>query len=475
MASHAPGYWTTLRSPGEEIPRPHSARSAAHSASPALRRALAFGTPQRSPSASPAASRRSAATPTRPPSAHASAATSEVTSGPSFRTAPADSPIQHRAPAHLAPPLSPAVSKALIARSPVRPLGRQIVASGAAAPETLRAEPAGAEAPRVLEWRELRHLHSFGGQGSATGKLAFPRAVAVLPNGVLCVGESGNQRISVVSPQGGVQLVGDAGTDPGQFDFPVGLSLDDSRPDALLVADRHNGRVQRLSLPDGAPTHVSSAHLDLSEAQSHAADHRASRSALADAPRVFDQPYGVCSSRGAVYVTDCAAHRVVVLRGDDLSFMASFGRLGPNVAEFDTPRGICAYADELYVADSANHRVHVLGIGRGGARLSTARMLGEKGSAPGQLRTPCGVSVVSGRLAVCEYDGARVQLLTLRGAPLQCLLFPPSSALGGICAEQERVHVADAWAHQVHTFALVRSVVTPAAGAAHTTVALAAS
>ena len=74
-----------------------------------------------------------------------------------------------------------------------------------------------------------------------------------------------------------------------------------------------------------------------------------------------------------------------------------------------------------------------------------ARAFGGRGDAPGQFVNPCGVAVVRGLLVVL--DGERLQVLTPEGVPLQVLTIGQN--LGGLCADEQRVWVADGNA-QVH-------------------------
>ena len=94
------------------------------------------------------------------------------------------------------------------------------------------------------------------------------------------------------------------------------------------------------------------------------------------------------------------------------------------------PMGLCAHAYELYVAEKAHHRVQVFTLSG-----ESLRIIGAKGSRPGQLLEPSGCAVLPGRAAaeakliVAELGGARLQLLTLHGAPLQVVRLP---AIGGV-------------------------------------------
>ena len=92
-----------------------------------------------------------------------------------------------------------------------------------------------------------------------------------------------------------------------------------------------------------------------------------------------------------------------------------------------------------------NDRIQVLAFDRDG-QMQFRRAFGGPGEAPGQFSGPCGVAVVHVLVLVSEEK--RLQVLTPAGAPLQVV--PLGQMLGGICALDDRVCVADFGACQVH-------------------------
>ncbi len=121
---------------------------------------------------------------------------------------------------------------------------------------------------------------------------------------------------------------------------------------------------------------------------------------------------------------------------------------------------VAAHGGELYVSEFGNHRVQARRPRRAApsparhvpprlprqafapdrhGRMRFARAFGGQGVSPGQFKTPWGMAVVRGLLVV--WDAIRLQVLTPKGVPLQVLTLGMS--LNGICAEEQRVWVAD--------------------------------
>jgi sugar lactone lactonase YvrE len=73
-----------------------------------------------------------------------------------------------------------------------------------------------------------------------------PRELAIGPDGLLYVSDTGNKRIQVFDTDGKfVRTFGGEGSEPGKLREPVGLAFQEN---TLLVADTWNGRVQKLDL-----------------------------------------------------------------------------------------------------------------------------------------------------------------------------------------------------------------------------------
>jgi sugar lactone lactonase YvrE len=85
-----------------------------------------------------------------------------------------------------------------------------------------------------------------GAQNPGPLDLFGPRDIVVAADGTLWVTDTGNQRLLHFSNSGeSLGVYGAGGSEPGQFQEPVGLSRDAAG--SLLVADAWNGRVQKLT------------------------------------------------------------------------------------------------------------------------------------------------------------------------------------------------------------------------------------
>jgi len=301
--------------------------------------------------------------------------------------------------------------------------------------------------------------------------LDCPNDVALLPEGAVCVADCGAHRLLIFSKDmtAAPRVVGSRGKGAGQFNYPSGVACDGT---ALYVGDTNNHRVQKLRLADGA--HLGTVGLTVTGG---CATWLASTGGTAPlnadcmfgrGDGQFNWPTGLCVAADALYVCDENNHRIVVL-GTDLAWRYTIGRVGSGDGEFRYPSAVAAHGGELYVTDQGNHRVQarrprpaassparhapprlprqVIAPDRHG-RMRFARAFGGKGDTPGQFVRPQGVAVVRGLLVVSEKT--RLQVLTPKGVPLQVLTL--GSGLRGLCADEERLWVADDGAHRVHVF-----------------------
>ena len=136
--------------------------------------------------------------------------------------------------------------------------------------------------------------------------------VVVLPDGNLCVVDSGNNRLQVLDSTGEVQRIIGAPHRLGEAYEPQGLPLGKQRPasvecdgEHLFVVESSGCRVQKLSLHDGSP-------LASFGTGKYNVFNRPHGYAM-DGELQLWSPSGIASLKESVYVTDSSNHRVVVL------------------------------------------------------------------------------------------------------------------------------------------------------------------
>ena len=177
-----------------------------------------------------------------------------------------------------------------------------------------------------------QHLATWGGLAdtrgavdASPGRFWGPRDVAIGPDGLVYVSDTGNKRIQVFDQDGRfVRAFGGEGSEPGRFNEPVGIAF---QGNSLLVADAWNGRIQRLAA-DGQP--LGSIPVQGWESRS-----------------IANKPFVAAAADGTIYATapDAGAVIVVSADGQTRSLRRSTGQsarlggptgveLGPNGALF---------------------------------------------------------------------------------------------------------------------------------------------
>lgn len=163
------------------------------------------------------------------------------------------------------------------------------------------------------------------------------------PTGIACQGETvfvaetGQHRILVLGPGGSRRVLGERGSEPGEFNFPTTLAVDGGD---LLVGDTLNFRIQRLDAATGTPM--------------------TSFGALGDSPGEMPRIKGVAvDAGGQIWVSDGYLDRVSLYApGGEL--LLSIGSRGAGPGEFSFPAGIAALPDgQVAVMDSFNRRLQV--------------------------------------------------------------------------------------------------------------------
>ncbi len=174
-----------------------------------------------------------------------------------------------------------------------------------------------------------------GGQSLFYG----PRGVAVGPEGLIYVTDTGNKRVQVFDQEGEfVTQWGGGGVAEGYLDEPVGIAFG-SEGEEVYVADTWNRRVQVFNRQGGFL-----------------------RQWLIDgwnAGIPDEKPYLAVGDAGHIYVTDPGYYRVLAF-DDQGDYLLSFGQYGTDEQSFALPQGIAVAEDgSIYVTDAHGHRVLV--------------------------------------------------------------------------------------------------------------------
>lgn len=229
--------------------------------------------------------------------------------------------------------------------------------------------------------------------------------------------------------QAAVLAFGGPGAGPGQLQSPFDVA---TGPDAAMVADRDNHRVQVFGL-DGTV--------------------RFSFGTRGSGDGQFQSPHGLALSGDRVYVADTKNHRIQVFSRMGV-FLFAFGGQGTDPGRFQEPKDVAMTADggAAYVADTSNHRIQVFdpeGV--------FALAFGEYGKKPGQFRSPsCVLPAPDFRVFVCDTQNQRVQVLTWDGGPVASLQATGDLALDspyGVALRPDGlVVVSDTLHHRLVTF-----------------------
>jgi sugar lactone lactonase YvrE/type IV secretory pathway VirB2 component (pilin) len=213
------------------------------------------------------------------------------------------------------------------------------------------------------------------------------------------------------------------GSEPGQFDDPIGVAVG---PDGIIaVVDSGNARVQRFA-SDGEFLEVWGGEGDV-VSFTHAGDGLG--------------PTGVTvAADGTTWVADTWGHRVVALDAAGNVVLAIGGELydtGDDPARTDEaggrffgPRGIAIGEDAVYVTDTGNERVQVF---TPDGRFVAA--WGGYGPEPERLIEPVGIALgPDGNVYVADSGNARIAIFTPEGEPVGQWPVPewPAAEPGGL-------------------------------------------
>lgn len=137
---------------------------------------------------------------------------------------------------------------------------------------------------------DLNYFSTIGGSGSAPGRFSNPYTTAFDSLGHLYVADYGNHRIQKFTSDGRCMgIFGSKGSGQGELLNPVGIAIDDN--DILYVTERYNHRISMFTTDGQFQGWFGKKGTSLTS---------------------FNQPYGVLSRRGRLYVCDCSNDRLCI-------------------------------------------------------------------------------------------------------------------------------------------------------------------
>ena len=212
------------------------------------------------------------------------------------------------------------------------------------------AEPTVESALRqVLQYENV----SFGESGEGPGQYKLPRFIAVTPKGSLVISDFVNQRVQLVSDAGRHQhTIGTHGTAPGHINGPSGVACDSNH---IFLCEGGNHRVQKLSI-DGTPVGRAGKHGrdagNLWCPMGVAVAMRAHGDGAESAPNKIGEA-------SLIFVADHVNGRVACFEADKMEHVRTFSERGSEPGQLLYPTGITVKDDEVFVADTGNHRISV--------------------------------------------------------------------------------------------------------------------
>lgn len=234
----------------------------------------------------------------------------------------------------------------------------------------------------------IKHFNSFGEAGSGPGQLCYPRYLVGLPSGALVISDTGNHRVQIFDGDGKyVRTIGSRGAEPGQFERPCGLAVDDAG-EFLYVVDSFNDRVQKLRVSDGSFV--------------------ASVGGNGKGDGQLSCPDGCCLDDGELFVSDKMNSRVAVYTVATMTFARNIGAQGKEPGYLLKPLGVATLNGVLVVGDNGNDRVDLVNKDDGASVREIGECYGYDPPLPGRAWHPRGVATKDDAgitsIIVCEQN-----------------------------------------------------------------------
>ena len=185
-----------------------------------------------------------------------------------------------------------------------------------------------------------------------------------------------------------VTKIGSKGTNPGEFQYPDGVSyLNDNE---VLIADYDNNRIQQLNIQTGTVMK--------------------SFGKFGTGKGEFKKPFDVClDDEEHIVVTECGNNRIQVMSKEGESIL-TFGDSGSE--KLIHPTSCIPYKNMFFVSEITNHCIKAFDLQCG----TFLYKFGKQGSQDGRFNYPCGMLVDNcNNLLLCDSNNNRVQQFSLDG------------------------------------------------------------
>jgi hypothetical protein len=241
---------------------------------------------------------------------------------------------------------------------------------------------------------DFTSLRVYGRFGQEAGQFDQPTGAAILPDGHIAIGDTGNHRVALLRLAQGelswLGAIGHFGTGPGEFSGPTWVAYDSQG--RLYVSDTGNNRIQVFS-PEGQ---------FLSQFGSDPTSENSLLQPQGIAVADCREPFAA-THEDAIYVIDQYNSRIQKFdsRGR-LMALAQAADLGHLVVTF-TSLGL-DYFNNVWVTDMGNHQIHKFD-----RYLQALDSFGSKGDEDGQFRSPRGIAIYRqfGQILVSELQSAQ--------------------------------------------------------------------
>jgi len=261
---------------------------------------------------------------------------------------------------------------------------------------------------------EVEYIGGFGSYGKTQpGTFDWPVGIAIDDQYRLVIPDNNNDRLQRCNAQGECEVIGRRGSQLGEFIYPLGVAIDSVG--RIIVSEAGNDRIQ-LRDSSGQWTSFGSTGRN-------------------GPPGKFRLPAGIAvDDQDRIIIADEKNHRIQIC--DDGGNCTAFGSLGTAVGSFDTPRAVGVTREgEILVADFHNNRVQICSY------TGDCSAIGGPGTAPGRFGNPAGVVADSqGRLYIAESANARFQVCNPDGA---CAAFGERGSGPGQFRDAQAIAVDD--------------------------------